>query len=119
MTGSPNNGPDAKILDTRRSLPQNRALSCQRILNFDKNLHVPGAVGLSGAAEGLTMTRKEFMNGVAKGKEDVLQDKIWAYSDERRRKSKRQKDLADILRLIETYPRLNDLLPEPVKAAIV
>jgi hypothetical protein len=28
--------------------------------------------------------------------EDVLQDKVWAYLDESRRKSKRQKDLADI-----------------------
>jgi len=39
--------------------------------------------------------------------EDVLQGKIWAYSDEERRKSKRQKDLADIIRLIETYPSLS------------
>jgi len=44
--------------------------------------------------------------------EDVLQGKIWAYSDETRRKSKRQKDLADILRLVETHPRLKRrLLP--------
>jgi hypothetical protein len=35
--------------------------------------------------------------------EDVLQGKIWAYLDEQRRKSKRQKDLADIVRLIEEY----------------
>lgn len=47
--------------------------------------------------------------------EDILQGKIWAYSDEQRRKSKRQKDLADILRLIETYPHLKDLLPEQIK----
>ena len=47
--------------------------------------------------------------------EDVLQGKIWAYSDEQRRKSKRQKDLADIFRLIETYPHLKDLLPESLK----
>ena len=47
--------------------------------------------------------------------EDVLQGKIWAYSDEQRRKSKRQKDLADIFRLIETYPNLKDLLPESIK----
>ncbi len=38
--------------------------------------------------------------------EDVLQGKIWAYSDETRRKSKRQKDLADIMRLVESYPEL-------------
>ena len=43
--------------------------------------------------------------------EDVLQGKIWAYSDEKRRMSKRQKDLADILRLIETYPSLDQLIP--------
>ena len=48
--------------------------------------------------------------------EDVLQGKIWAYSDEQRRKSKRQKDLADIFRLVEAYPRLKDLLPEALKS---
>ena len=47
--------------------------------------------------------------------EDVLQGKIWAYLDEQRRKSKRQKDLADIFRLVEAYPDLNDLLPESIK----
>jgi hypothetical protein len=47
--------------------------------------------------------------------EDVLRGKIWAYLDEERRRSKRQKDLADIFRLVETYPRLKDLLPESLK----
>lgn len=47
--------------------------------------------------------------------EDVLQGKIWAYSDELRRKSKRQKDLADIYRLIETYPQLKEKLPASIK----
>lgn len=47
--------------------------------------------------------------------EDVLQGKIWAYSDEQRRKSKRQKDLADILRLVESSPRLKELLPEALR----
>lgn len=47
--------------------------------------------------------------------EDVLQGKIWAYSDKERRKSKRQKDLADIFRLIEAYPNLRNLLPESLK----
>lgn len=44
--------------------------------------------------------------------EDVLQGKIWAYSDRKRRESKRQKDLADILRLIEKHPNLKKLLPK-------
>ena len=50
--------------------------------------------------------------------EDVLQGKIWAYLDEQRRKSKRQKDLADIVRLIEEYSFLADLLPESIKKRI-
>ena len=47
--------------------------------------------------------------------DDVLTGKIWAYSDEERRKSKRQKDLADIMRLVETHPHLHDVLPEEIK----
>ena len=47
--------------------------------------------------------------------EDVLQGKLWAYLDDGRRKSKRQKDLADIYRLVEGYPFLKDLLPESLK----
>jgi hypothetical protein len=43
--------------------------------------------------------------------EDVLQGKVWAYSDQARRRSKRQKDLADILRIIEKYPELKPKLP--------
>jgi hypothetical protein len=47
--------------------------------------------------------------------EDVLRGKVWAFSDEERRKSKRQKDLADIMRLIETHPKLHNLLPDEIK----
>ena len=47
--------------------------------------------------------------------EDVLQGKLWAYQDETRRKSKRQKDLADIMRLIETHKHLFDLLPQDIR----
>ena len=47
--------------------------------------------------------------------EDILRGKIWAYLDEQRRKSKRQKDLADIFRLVEAYPHLKDLLPESLR----
>jgi hypothetical protein len=50
--------------------------------------------------------------------EDVLQGKIWAYSDDQRRKSKRQKDLADIVRLMEVYPSLADRLPASIKKRI-
>ena len=47
--------------------------------------------------------------------EDLLNGKIWAYSDEERRKSKRQKDLADIMRLVETHPNLSAHLPDNIK----
>jgi hypothetical protein len=47
--------------------------------------------------------------------EDVLQGKIWAAMDETRRPSKRQKDLADILRLIENNSALAVHLPAALK----
>jgi len=46
---------------------------------------------------------------------DVLQGKVWAYQDTARRKSKRQKDLADIMRLVETNPGLIETLPAGIK----
>lgn len=46
--------------------------------------------------------------------EDVLQGKIWAAQDATRRASKRQKDLADIARLIEARPDLRARVPEEV-----
>ena len=50
--------------------------------------------------------------------EDVLQGKVWAYLDEQRRKSKRQKDLADIVRLLEVSPPLANKLPDSIKKRI-
>ena len=47
--------------------------------------------------------------------EDVLIGKIWAYKYKNRRQSKRQKDLADIYRLVETFPHLNEMLPGSIK----
>lgn len=47
--------------------------------------------------------------------EDVLQGKVWAYQDPARRRSKRQKDLADITRLIESHPELEESLPAYVR----
>ena len=47
--------------------------------------------------------------------EDVLQGKIWAAIDETRRGSKRQKDLSDIMRLVETRKELMTFIPEELK----
>jgi len=46
---------------------------------------------------------------------DVLQGKIRAYCDEDRRRSKRQKDLADIFRIVESFPELESMLPPVVR----
>jgi len=47
--------------------------------------------------------------------EDVLRGKVWAFSDPTRRASKRQKDLADIMRLVETHPHLMVALPDSLR----
>lgn len=51
--------------------------------------------------------------------EDVLRGKVWAALDPARRASKRQKDLADIARLIEAYPQLRSLVPDTLLARLV
>jgi hypothetical protein len=71
--------------------------------------------------EFLSRSRREDILGYAMSVaslEDVLQGKIWAYSDESRRKSKRQKDLADIMRLVETHPALRERLSAELIALI-
>ena len=42
---------------------------------------------------------------------DTLRGKILAWQDAKRRASKRQKDLLDIMRLVEAHPKLHKLLP--------
>ena len=46
--------------------------------------------------------------------EDVMAGKLWAVQDEARRPSKRQKDLADIARILERYPELRAHVPRAV-----
>lgn len=50
---------------------------------------------------------------------DVLQGKIWAAQDSERRPSKRQKDLADIARLLEAYPELRAMVPDDILSRLV
>lgn len=45
---------------------------------------------------------------------DLLQGKLWAVLDPTRRASKRQKDLADIARLLESHPEIRANVPESV-----
>ena len=51
--------------------------------------------------------------------EDVLHGKVWAAQDPTRRASKRQKDLADIARLLETDPTLREEVPDDILARLV
>jgi len=51
--------------------------------------------------------------------EDILQGKIWAAMDADRRKSKRQKDLADIARILEVSPSLRSRVPGELLAKLV
>lgn len=51
--------------------------------------------------------------------EDTLRGKVWAASDPEQRASKRQKDLADIARLIETYPALRAHVPAELLARLL
>ena len=50
---------------------------------------------------------------------DVLQGKIWAALDPERRGSKRQKDLADIARILEKYPNLRDQVPQEIRVRLI
>ena len=50
--------------------------------------------------------------------EDVLQGKIWAATDASRRPSKRQKDLADIARLLEAHAELRRQVPREILARL-
>lgn len=51
--------------------------------------------------------------------DDLLQGKLWAVMDPTRRSSKRQKDLADIARLLEAYPVLRERVPAEILARLV
>lgn len=51
--------------------------------------------------------------------QDVLRGKVWAAQDSTRRPSKRQKDLADIARLIEAYPELRQQVPADILARLI
>ena len=50
--------------------------------------------------------------------ENVLSGKIWAAMHPERRASMRQKDLADIARIMESYPHLGPMVPEGIKAKL-
>jgi len=46
---------------------------------------------------------------------DVVRGKIWAWTDEKRRATKRKKDELDLMRILEAYPETRDEMPEAIK----
>ena len=51
--------------------------------------------------------------------DDVLCGKVWAVQNSTRRGSKRHKDLADIARLLESYPQFRPAVPADVLARLI
>jgi hypothetical protein len=51
--------------------------------------------------------------------EDVHHGKVWTVTDPTRRASKRQKDLADIARLLEARPALREQVPAEVLSRLL
>jgi hypothetical protein len=51
--------------------------------------------------------------------EDILQGKVWAALNAGRRQSKRQKDLADIARILEVSPELRSRVPDELLAKLL
>ncbi|MGZ4982514.1 MAG: hypothetical protein ACXWFY_06465 [Chthoniobacterales bacterium] len=51
--------------------------------------------------------------------EDLIQGKIWAWQDEKRRLSKRKKDELDLIRVAEAYPELRASMPREIASQIL
>ena len=50
--------------------------------------------------------------------DDVVRGKIWAWSDEKRRATKRKKDELDLMRILEAYPETREAMPEEIKKQV-
>jgi hypothetical protein len=85
------------------------------IPNSDVRVQVQTDKRYSSFLENATMKSILGMDLPVASIEDVLQGKIWAVSDTERRGSKRQKDLADIARILESYPELREKVPQEIR----
>ncbi len=45
---------------------------------------------------------------------NIVRGKIWAWSDQERRPTKRKKDELDLMRILEAYPELRDMMPREI-----
>ncbi len=46
---------------------------------------------------------------------NVVRGKVWAWTDVKRRLSKRKKDELDLIRILEAYPEFSDLMPAEIR----
>ena len=49
---------------------------------------------------------------------NLVQGKLWAWKDERRRPTKRKKDELDLMRILESYPDMRSLMPEEIRKQV-
>jgi hypothetical protein len=49
---------------------------------------------------------------------DVIRGKVWAWSDEKRRATKRKKDELDLMRILEAYPQTRSSMPEEIRKQV-
>lgn len=49
---------------------------------------------------------------------DITRGKIWAWSDQTRRPTKRKKDELDLMRILEAYPELRSSMPEEISCQV-
>ncbi|HXM32704.1 MAG TPA: hypothetical protein VN921_03550 [Chthoniobacterales bacterium] len=49
---------------------------------------------------------------------DIVQGKVWAWSDQQGRLSKRKKDELDLIRIAEAFPQLRSLIPNEIVAQL-
>jgi predicted nucleotidyltransferase len=45
---------------------------------------------------------------------NVIRGKVWAWTDESRRPTKRKKDELDLMRILEKYPETRAMMPEEI-----
>lgn len=48
----------------------------------------------------------------------LIQGKVWAWQDEKRRATKRKKDELDLMRILETHPETRELMPEGIRQLV-
>ncbi len=49
---------------------------------------------------------------------NIVRGKVWAWSDQKRRLSKRKKDELDLIRILESYPQLSNLMPPEIRSQV-